>query len=260
MTEPVLCSIDDGVATIILNNPPLNLVTLELTRTFAELLDRLAKDPAVRVLLVTGAGERAFCAGSDIREIRDLTAPGAMVERKLVKENETYSKLDDFPKPTVAAIRGLALGGGLELAVCCDLLVVEEDARLGLPEIKLGWFPGSGGPVRVARRIGEGRAKEMMFLGDPIDAPTALAWGLVNRVVPRGEALKSATELARRLAAQANVALQLCKQAIDLTFDVTEDRAIEAALALSDKVFRTADAREGARAFFAKEPPRFVHG
>ncbi len=257
--QPVLCSVQDGVATVTLNNPPLNLVTLDLTRRLSEVLDALAGDAGVRAVLLTGAGERAFCAGSDIKEIRGMTAPGAMVECKLAKENETYSRLDDFPKPTVAAIRGLAYGGGLELAVCCDLIVVEEDAKLGLPEIKLGWFPGSGGTVRVTRRIGEGRAKEMMFLGDPIDAGTALAWGLVNRVVAKGQGVAAATDLARRLAAQANLALQLCKRAIDLSFDVSEDHAIRETLALSDAVFRTADAQEGARAFFAKEPPRFTH-
>ena len=132
------------------------------------------------------------------------------------KENETYSKVDDFPKPTIAAVAGLAFGGGLELAVCCDLLVVEENARLALPEIKLGVFPGSGGTVRVTRRIGEGRAKEMMFFGEPIDAQTALAWGLVNRVVPPGEALLTACRMAAELAQRPNRALQICKRAIDL--------------------------------------------
>ncbi len=258
MMTPVLCAIEDGVATVTLNNPPLNLVTLDLTRRLSELLDSLADDPAARVVVLTGAGERAFSAGSDVKEIRGLE-PGAMRTVKLDKENETYSKVDDFPKPTIAAIRGLALGGGLELAVSCDLLVVEEDVRLGLPEINLGWFPGSGGTVRVTRRVGEGRAKEMMFFGESIDAATALHWGLVNRVVPKGRALAEAGAMARRLAAQGSVALQLCKRAIDLSFDTTENQAIAETLVLSDEVFRTADAKEGARAFFAKEQPRFTH-
>lgn len=257
--EPVLCSIEDGVATVTLNNPPLNLVTLELTAQLSVLLDRLAVDPAVQALVLTGAGERAFCAGSDISEFPNLMEPGVVLEKKLVKENEAYSKVDDFPKPTIAAIRGLAFGGGLEIAVCCDLLVVEEDVRLALPEIKLGVFPGSGGTVRVTRRIGEGRAKEMMFFGEPIDARTAQAWGLVNRVVGKGEALMVAQSLARRLAEQPNLALQACKKAVDLSFDMTEDAAVEGALVLSGEVFATADCKEGVRAFFAKEKPRFTH-
>ena len=258
-TEPILCRIEDGVAVVTLNNPPLNVVTLELTRQLEATIDRLATDPAARVLVLTGAGERAFCAGSDIKEFPELSASGEVIERKMKKENETYSKVDDFPKPTIAAVAGLAFGGGLELAVCCDLLVVEETARLALPEIKLGVFPGSGGTVRVTRRIGEGRAKEMMFMGDPIDAQTALAWGLVNRVVPPGEALITACRMAAELAQRPNRALQICKRAIDLSFDLTEDEAIRHTLPLSAEVFESNDCKEGVRAFFEKRPPRFTH-
>lgn len=258
--EPVLCRVEDGVAVVTLNNPPMNLVTLALTRELERTIDRLAADPAARVLVLTGAGERAFCAGSDIKEFPELAASGQVIEKKMRKENETYSKVDDFPKPTIAAVAGLAFGGGLELAVCCDLIVVEETARLALPEIKLGVFPGSGGTIRVTRRIGEGRAKEMMYFGDPIDAQTALAWGLVNRVVPKGEALLTACRMAAELANRPNRALQICKRAIDLAFDVTEDEAIAATLPLSAEVFASADCEEGVRAFFEKRPPRFTHG
>ena len=116
-----------------------------------------------------------------------------------------------------------------------------------------------GGTIRVTRRIGEGRAKEMMFFGDPITVETAQAWGLINRVVPKGEALTTAREMARRLAAQPNIALQMCKQSIDMAFDTTEEAGVRASLSLSDKAFSTADCAEGVRAFFAKEPPRFKH-
>src|SRR3954466_13184409 len=267
--DPVLCAIEDGVAVVTLNNPPLNLVTLEMTRRLNEAVKRLADDPAVRVLVLTGAGGKAFCAGSDIKEFPEMMAAGAVVPKKLALENEAWSRVDDFPKPTIAAVSGLAFGGGLELAVCRDLLVAqgggggltvaEEGARVALPEIKLGVFPGSGGTIRVTRRIGEGRAKEMMFFGEPIPAETALAWGLVNRIVPKGEALAAATEMARRLAEQPNLALQACKRAVDMSFDLPEDTIVEASLALSDRVFTTADCAEGVRAFFAKEKPRFTH-
>ena len=257
--QTILHDIRDGVATVTLNNPPLNLVTLDLTRALSQTLDELARDNAVRVLVLTGAGDRAFCAGSDISEFPGMMGAGQVVPRKLSKENETYSKVDDFPKPTIAAVSGLAYGGGLELAVCCDLIVVEEHAKLCLPEIKLGVFPGSGGPVRVTRRIGEGRAKEMMYFGDPIDAATALAWGLVNRVVPRGHSLRVAQEMAAVLAQRPNRALQLCKTAVDMSFDTTEDQAVSRSLVLSDQAFSSADCREGVRAFFAKETPRFTH-
>ncbi len=257
--DPVLCSIEDGVALVTLNNPPLNLVTLELTRQLNSLVTKLALDPSVRVMVLTGSGSKAFCAGSDIKEFPDMMAAGAVVPKKLALENEAYSRVDDFPKPTIAALNGLAFGGGLELAVCCDLVVAEAGNQVALPEIKLGVFPGSGGTIRVTRRIGEARAKEMMFFGEPITVETALAWGLINRVVPKGEALKTALDMARRLAAQPNVALQMCKQSVDMAFDTAEEAAVRATLALSDKVFASEDCSEGVRAFFAKEPPKFKH-
>jgi len=257
--EPVRCTIEDGVALVTLNNPPLNLVTLELTRQLDGLARRLAADPSVRVLVLTGAGSRAFCAGSDINEFPRMMEAGVVVPQKLARENEAYSRIDDFPKPTIAALNGLAFGGGLELAVCCDLIVAESGGLVALPEIKLGVFPGSGGPVRVTRRIGEGRAKEMMYFGEPVPVETALAWGLVNRVVARGEALATARAMARKLAAQPAVALAACKAATDMAFDRAQDAAIKASLPLSEKVFTSADCREGVRAFFAKEAPRFTH-
>jgi enoyl-CoA hydratase len=255
--EPIRVDVRDGVAELTLDNPPLNLVTLELTRRLHAALGRLAADAGVRVLIVTGGGRRAFCAGSDIREFPAVADD--VVARKLALENETWSRLDDFPRPTIAALDGLAYGGGLELAVCCDLLVAGADVRLALPEVTLGVFPGTGGTVRVPRRIGEGRAKELALLGEPIDAQTALAWGLVNRVVPPGQALAAAREWARVLTARPGRALALCKQAIDLALDTPEDEAVRRTLELSAAVFRTADCREGVRAFFAKEPARFTH-
>jgi enoyl-CoA hydratase len=258
-TQPVLCTRADGVAVITLNNPPLNLVTLDMTRELNALVRRLAEDEAVRVMVLTGAGAKAFCAGSDIKEFPQMMAAGAVVPKKLALENEAWSRVDDFPKPTIAALNGLAFGGGLELAVCCDLIVAEAGGMIALPEIKLGVFPGSGGTIRVTRRIGEGRAKEMMFLGEPLPVETALAWGLINRVVPKGDALKVALELAHKLAAQPAVALQACKQSVDAAFDVSENAAVEASLGLSERVFTTEDCAEGVRAFFAKEPPRFKH-
>ena len=247
MSEVIKVEREGPIAVLTLTNPPLNLVTLELTKRLGEALGELAANSDVRVLVVTGSGHRAFCAGSDITEFPDMSAPGAVVERKLRRENEVYGQLDDFPRPTIAALNGLAFGGGLELAVCCDLLVAEAGTRLALPEVKLGVFPGSGGTVRVTRRIGEGRAKEMMLLGEPIDAETALAWGLVNRVVPQGRALAEALALAGRLAELPGRALSACKRAVDQAFDLPEDEAIAASLALSDEVFQTEDCREGVR-------------
>jgi enoyl-CoA hydratase/carnithine racemase len=255
--DPVLVAAADGVGVLTLHNPPMNLVTLPLTRALTAALDRLAEDAGVRVLIVTGAGERAFCAGSDIKEFSAVADD--VVGKKLVAENAAFSRLASFPKPTIAAINGVAFGGGLELAVCCDLLVAAADARLALPEVKLGVFPGSGGTIRVPRRIGEGRAKQLMFTGEPVDAETALAWGLVNRVVPRGQALAAARELGATLARLPGRALAIMKEAVAVGLEHSEADATRRTLALSAAVFRTEDCREGARAFLAKEPARFRH-
>ncbi len=256
--SPVRCTVQpDGVAVLTLDNPPLNVVFRGLTEALGRHLDALATDAAVRAVVVTGAGTRAFCAGSDIAEFQPLMQPGRIGPEKLELQHRVFAQLDDFPKPTVAAVNGLAFGGGLEIAVCCDLLVADAAARFALPEIKLGVFPGSGGPVRVARRVGEGRAKELMFLGEPIDASTALAWGLANRVAPAGQALAQALALAATLAQRPPLALALCKQAIDLAFDTTEDAAIAAGLPLSERAFTSTESREGVRAFLAKQAPRF---
>ena len=163
-------------------------------------------------------------------------------------------------EPTIAALHGLVYGGGMEIAVCCDILVAEENTQLALPKIKLGLFPSSGGPVRVTRRIGEGRAKEMMFLGDPISAQTALTWGLVNRVVGKGEGLAMARSIAVKLAARPPQALSLCKQVIDMSFDLPEEEVIRRSLLLSDVAFSSSECKEGVRAFHAKEQPIFRRG
>lgn len=259
MGDPILLEVKDGIALVTLNNPPLNVVTLELTRRLNDTLDALRHDPACRVLVLTGSGEKAFCAGSDIKEFPALMAPGVALAKKMIMENIVYSKVDDFPKPTIAAVRGIAMGGGLEMAVACDLIVVEEDSRLALPEVNLGVFPGSGGTIRVTRRIGEGRAKEMMFMCEPIDAQKALAWGLVNRVAPKGQALEVAMDLAAKIAAKPNLALRLCKESVDLSFDTTENEAIQRTLVLIDQAFASHDCQEGVRAFIEKRPPRYTH-
>lgn len=256
MSADIHCTLSDGVATLTLDNPPLNVLTVGMT----ELLDRLLKELAVRedvrALVVTGAGRKAFCAGSDIGEFDRYMTPGAAVTGKLWPENAMYSRLAHFPRPTIAAVHGVAFGGGLELAVCCDLIVAEETARFALPETKLGLFPGSGGTVRVMRRIGSARAKQMIFFGDPIDATTALAWGLVDRVAPDGEALAGGEALARRLAAGPD-SLRLAKRAIALAEDHPEADAIARMLPLIDEASCHPDCREGVSAFREKRPPCF---
>lgn len=255
--KKIRVELDGRVATLFLSNPPLNVVTLDLTRQLGEALAELAANPEVGALVLTGEGERAFCAGSDINEFPMLVAEKAIVSRKLRRENEVYGQVAHFPKPTVAAIERLALGGGLELASGCDLVVVSEDAVLGLPEIKLGGFPGSGGTVRVTQRIGLGRAKEMMLLGNSINAQTALDWGLANRIAPTGSALAVARELAVTLASGPVQASYACKVALEYAHDLPEDLAIQKTLDLSEGLSRTSDFSEGVGAFRAKRAAKF---
>jgi len=241
------CAREGAIAIVTLSNPPLNLVTLELTRRLNETIAGLAADPSVRVLVLTGSGDKAFCAGSDIKEFPEMMDAGTVVPRKLATENEAWNRIDDFPRPTIAALNGLAYGGGLEMAMCCDLIVAEAGSHVALPEIKLGVFPGTGGTIRAMRRIGEARAKEMMFFGEKLPVEKA------------GGALGAAMEMARELEKRPAVALQLLKQSADMAFDMAQAASIRAALQLSDQAFASADCGEGVRAFFEKRPPSFRH-
>jgi len=243
------------VTTIRLENPPLNLVTVELTKSLDRALAGIEDDGAVRCVVVTGAGERAFCAGSDVKEFESLE--GRVGEGKLLLEKAVYRRLARLPVPTIAAIQADALGGGLELALCCDLRVADERAKLGLPEVRLGVMPGSGGTQRLPRVVGIARAKELILMGDIISAAEAAEIGLVNRVVPEGRALDEAVAMAETIAARGPIAIREAKRVLDLAGDTTLDEGLAAELDASERIFASSDMQEGARAFFEKRPPRF---
>jgi enoyl-CoA hydratase len=244
-------------AVVTLDNPPMNVVSAPLTRELYAALRELERDSEVRALVLTGAGDKAFCAGSDITEIKDLLEPGAVLERKLIFQNKVFELLRSFPKPTIAALNGYTYGGGLEIAACCDMIIAEDHVRLCLPEIKLGLFPSSGGTYRIARKIGEARAKRMILLGEPIDAHTGLEWGLVNEVVVRGTALSAAEALAASLAMQPANAMRSAKRLINACFDCPEVALVGQSLTESDQIFCSADAKEGVSAFLEKRIPNF---
>ncbi|HEX2283446.1 MAG TPA: enoyl-CoA hydratase-related protein [Mycobacterium sp.] len=242
-------------AELILDNPPLNVVTTELTRQLHEALLAVSDSPDVRALVIYGAGQKAFCAGSDIAEFESLH--GRVGEGKLLAEKAVYRELARLKIPTIAAIEGHALGGGLELAMCCDLRVASARSKLGLPELRLGVIPGSGGTQRLPRLVGAARAKEMILLSKIIDAETALAYGLVTTVVADDEAVAEARELASELAQRAPVAISEVKQLIDGAMEAPLDCGLAAELDASERVFSTQDMLEGARAFLAKRSPVF---
>ena len=244
-----------AVTTIRLNNPPLNLVSLDVTKALTAALALVEQDKEVRAVILAGAGDRAFCAGSDVKEFPSLS--GRVAEGKLISENAAYDQLAELPLPTIAAIEGDALGGGLELALCCDLRVAASTALLGLPEVRLGVMPGSGGTQRLPRLIGLARAKELILLGEIVDAETALSFGLVNRVVAQGQAESIARELAETLASRGPVAVREAKAVLNTTLDgsLTEGQADE--LEASERVFSSEDMLEGAAAFVEKRTAHF---
>ncbi|MFI6536034.1 enoyl-CoA hydratase/isomerase family protein [Nonomuraea sp. NPDC050547] len=242
-------------AEIELDNPPMNVVSRELTGQLRAALRAVGDDEDTRVVILHGAGTRAFCAGSDIAEFDELHEHVA--ERKLLLEKLVYRQLARLRVPSIAAVEGYALGGGLELALCCDLRIAGDQARLGLPELKLGVLPGSGGTQRLPRIVGPARAKEIILLGEPLDAATALSIGLVNRVVRAGTALAAAREMAATIAARGPLAVQAAKSLIDQAAERPLDDGLALELDASEQIFSTQDAREGARAFLAKRPPAF---
>ncbi|HSB70483.1 MAG TPA: enoyl-CoA hydratase-related protein [Candidatus Methylomirabilis sp.] len=247
---------EDGVATLIVERPPLNALSYQTKEEIGACLEEVAADSAVRCLIVYGAGGRAFSVGSDIKEFPEVSAR-RLGHQRAVHEHTLNNRIDYFPVPTIAAIEGHCLGGGLELALACDLRVASETSRLGLPEVRLGGFPGGGGTERLPRLIGEARARELIYTGEPVDAREAWRIGLVNRVAPAGQALAAAQELGRTIAVSAGATLRTVKSVLDrgLAMDLLE--AEQVAIAAIAEVFQSEAIREGVAAFLEKRPPRF---
>lgn len=251
-----LIRIERGPVSVLrLQNPPLNLVTLELTAQLDRALFELENAPELRAVVVAG-NERAFCAGSDIGEFEDLH--GRVGEGKLLREGAVYRRLARLPVPTIAAIEGVALGGGLELALCCDIRVASEAAKLGLPEVSLGAIPGSGGTQRLIRLVGPGKAKEMILLGESITAADAHRLGVVERLAPLGGAEQEAKVMAGVIARRGPLAVRLAKQVIDTGVTLPLDAGLAVELDASERVFSSQDLLEGTRAFREKRAPRFT--
>jgi enoyl-CoA hydratase/carnithine racemase len=247
------------VARLELVNPPLNLVTGALLEELAAALATLAEaSPGdVRAVVVSGRGERAFSAGSHVGEFEAQRGPGGRERHEL--ESGVARRLAELPMPTIAAIEGNALGGGLELALCCDLRIASERARLGLPEVRLAVTPGAGGTQRLPRVVGSARARELILTGRVLTAAEAERIGLVHEVVPAGEAVARATAIGEEIAARGPLAVREAKRLIGLATETDLDAGLAAELDASDRVFASDDLVEGAAAFFAKRDPEY-HG
>lgn len=249
-----------GIAQITLNSPPLNLITTQMNRRLDAILDEVSQDSTIRVVVIAGAGDRAFSAGADIKEFSAFVRAGTMVFEKLRLECDVFTKLDALPQPTIAALHGITMGGGIELALCCDYRILGEQVKLAFPEIGLGLFPGSGGLVRLPRLVGRTKAKELMLFGDKISAKKALEFGLVNEVAPGAQVLARAIERAKQLAALPGTSLSAIKQGIDDICEMPVSQGIEYSLELMNQVLSTPDAQEGVNAFLERREPKFNRG
>ncbi|MBV9599369.1 MAG: crotonase/enoyl-CoA hydratase family protein [Chloroflexi bacterium] len=248
---PVQLSREGRVAIVVMDRPDArNAMNMEMTEQLDATYDELAHDEAIWVVVLTGAGDRAFCAGQDLKEVglagrrRSAGGFGGITRR-------------DFGKPLIAAVNGFALGGGFEICLACDLVIAEEHATLGLPEVKRGIFAGGGGLVRLGKRIPMALALEMAMTGEPVSAQRALELGLVNRVVPRGQSVRAAVELANVICEAAPLSVRLSKRVIRASLAQGEDELYALQAQLGAELYQTEDAREGPRAFVEKRAPRW---
>jgi enoyl-CoA hydratase len=256
-SDTLILARDGAVATLTFNRPAaLNALNAELLAALAEAVDTLAADDAVRVLVLTGAGEKAFVAGADIKE---LAAQSPVSGRELARRGQAlFRRLETLGKPVIAAINGFALGGGCELAMACTFRLAADSAQLGQPEVNLGLIPGYGGSQRLPRLVGKDRAMDLILTGRRINADEAFRIGLVTRVVPAAALLDEAQALARELAAKPPVAVRYAMEAIERGLDMPFDDGCDYEATLFGLVASTEDMKEGTRAFVEKRKPTFT--
>lgn len=252
---PVTVTVADGVATVLVDHPPVNAMGRDVLGGLEQAAALLRDADDARAVVLTAGGTKAFFAGADISEFQALQAQDGAMARHSAWARSVLDAWAALPQPVIAAVQAHAMGGGLETALLCDLIVTEPTARFGLPEVKLGLIPGGGGTQRLPRRVGVGVAKQMLYLGSSVDAERALEIGLVDRVAAPGEVLAEARELAARIAALPRVAVQATKRAVDEDLAAGLAREREGFLA----AFASEDFSEGYAAFLEKRAPRFVH-
>jgi enoyl-CoA hydratase len=249
----ILVERDERVGIVTLNRPKeLNALNNQLLGELADAMEDFERDEEIRCIVITGAGEKSFAAGADIKEMSDKSPIQMMLGGF-----EAWKRIRHIHKPLIAAVGGYALGGGCELAMHCDMIVASENARFGQPEILLGVMPGAGGTQRLARTLGKYRTMEIVLTGVQVTAQEMHALGLVNRVVPQGEHLTEALKLAKTVAAQAPVAVRLTKEAVNAAFETTLEEGLEIERKNFFLLFDTEDMREGMRAFIEKRKAVF---
>jgi enoyl-CoA hydratase len=253
--ETLLVERRGRVAVVTINRPEKrNALNIQTRAEGAAALEELREDEGVRVVVFTGAGDKAFIAGADIGEFAGRTA---VTQRDVMTGRSLFTAIDTFPKPVIAMINGYCLGGGCELAMACDLRIASERASFGQPEINLGIIPGGGGTQRLTHLVGEGKAMELILTGEIIDAQTAYSYGLVNMVVAAGELEAKTMEIANRIAEKSPIALRMAKEAVKTASRSPLDEGLRREIDLFALCFSSEDKDEGVKAFLEKRKPEF---
>jgi enoyl-CoA hydratase/carnithine racemase len=266
-TEVIVFAVESGIARVTLNRPEkMNALNPEMIVRLARCWDTIGADPTVRVAILTGAGERTFCAGADLgrltpllmraRPAEDEWDEALLAEPKLL--NRALLRHSQFNTPVIGALRGSIVAGGMELALACDLRVVAQDSQLGLVEVTRGLIPAAGGIARLSRQVAFAAAAELLLIGDRISASEALRIGLVNRVVPSGEVLATAETMAQRMSKNSPLAMRKAKEAMLASSGRTLEEAFDVEDSCIKIVLRSADAKEGSRAFMEKRVANFT--
>lgn len=252
----VKCSVEEGIALVTVDNPPVNALNIDVILGLSECFAQLAEHPSLRVVILTGEG-RAFIAGADLREILD--GGDSFLRESSLRGHAVFRAIEDFPLPTIAMLNGAALGGGLELAACCDIVLASEKARLGLPETALGIVPGWGGLSRLPKRINSGQVKKMAFTAEHISASYAREIGLVHEVLAAESLRDRAFEIARKICGNGPIAVREAKKAINTAKEMPLSDAIDCEIQAVALCGGTRDKAEGIDAFLNKRPAVFTN-
>ena len=254
--QTILFEIRDGIAFVTINRPDkLNALNDQVVEDLRDATEKIVTDPAIRAVLITGAGPKAFIAGADIGDLAKQTTFDG--KARALRGQAVLRKLETCGKPVVAAVNGFALGGGCELAMACHMRIASENAKFGQPEVKLGIIPGYAGSQRLPRLVGKGRALQLLLSGEMIDAQEAYRIGLVNKVVPQDQLLAETEKLLRGILAQGPVAVALTLDAVERGLDMTLDEGSNYEATLFGLIASSRDMKEGLTAFLEKRPPKF---
>lgn len=247
---------EDGVAIITLNRPPMNPLNSQVFKELTQAADELQGDASIKAVIITGVGNKAFAAGADITEMANLTPVEAYSFCQVSRI--AFEKIENLGKPVIAAINGMALGGGCELALACDFRLAADNSKFGQPETGLGIIPGGGGTQRLPRLIGTAKAKEIIFLGDIFDAAEAEKIGLINKAVPADSLMSEAKKLAKKIVSKPAVAMKMAKAAINIGINLDINSALNLEIQNFVIAFASDDRKEGIGAFMEKRKPNFT--